>query len=431
MYLLYSLVLGLLGLTYLPVFVVRKVWRAGHPLALRQRLGGVPLRPGADRFWVHAVSVGEVVAAVPLVQALRQRWPDREVVVSTVTATGARMARTRLADARAAFAFPVDLAFATRRAVDRVRPRCFIALETELWPNLLRSLRRAGVPAVLANGRISDRSFRRYAWVRGLFRRVLDDVALFAMQSEEDARRIISLGARPERVVVTGNLKMEAPAGEGGVEQLWRRLLHLGSARVWIAGSTHRGEEASILDTFQALRDGAERLVLILAPRHPERAEEVDTLARARGLEPVRRSQIGMGAAASDLIVLDTIGELAALYAVADVIFVGGSLVAAGGHNAIEPALHAKPIVFGPHMTNFRDVAALLLRAGGAVQVGSGAELTAALRTLLADAGARRTIGEAAWTAVRAHQGACQRTIEALDAVLSPMTGTEAAGPSS
>lgn len=414
MYRLYSLAIALLALLYLPAFLVRKVWRAGYPLALGERFGFVRLTPGPDRFWVHAVSVGEVMAAVPLVHALRQRWPAVEVVVSTVTGTGARVARARLPEAGAAFTFPLDLAGATRRAVRRIRPRCFIALDTELWPNLLHALADAGIPAVLANGRISDRSFGRYRRVRRLFRRVLEHVALFAMQSEEDARRIIALGARPERVVVTGNLKMEAPVGEAGADRLWRRLLHLGDERVWVAGSTHRGEEAVILDAFVTLRDGAGPLCLILAPRHPERVDEVEALARARGLRSVRRSQIASGVA-RDLILLDTVGELATLYAVADVIFVGGSLVPAGGHNAIEPALHGKPIVFGPHMANFRDSAALLLRVGGAVQVRDAADLASTLRRLLADTTARRELGAAAWAAVRAHQGACRRTIEALE----------------
>lgn len=427
MYLLYSVVLALLGLAYLPVFLVRKVWRAGYPPALAERLGFVPLQPGPDRFWVHAVSVGEVMAAVPLVHALHQRWPDTEVVVSTVTPTGARVARTRLPEATATFAFPLDLGPATARAVRRVRPRCFIALETELWPNLLRTLAVDGTPAILVNGRLSDRSFRRYAWVRPLFRRVLDHVALFCMQSDEDARRIISLGAHPERVVVTGNLKMEAPEGLEGAEQLWRRLLHLGPARVWIAGSTHRGEEGPILDAFVALREelrgSPEPLCLILAPRHPERVDEVEALGRARGLPLVRRSRIGPGGP-NEVIVLDTVGELATLYAVAEVIFVGGSLVPAGGHNVIEAALHAKPIVFGPHMTNFRNAAALLLRARGAFQIRDAGELLPTLRTLLADAATRRRLSEAAWSAVRAHQGACRRTVEALESLLERGAGS-------
>ena len=421
MYRLYSFALGLLALCYLPLFLVRKVWGAGYPLALRERFGfGRLPSPSVPRgrFWVHAVSVGEVMAAVPLVQALRARWPAADVVFSTVTATGEQVARARLGETAAMLTFPLDFRGAVRRTVRRVDPACFIALETELWPNLLRALREGKVPAVLANGRISDRSYRRYRMVRGLFRRVLQDIALFCMQSEEDARRIISLGALPERVLVTGNLKMEVPTGDVGAEQLWRRLLHLGPAPVVVAGSTHRGEEAIVLDAFQAVRPAADGLRLVLAPRHPERLDEVEGLARGRGLAVVRRSRVSPGNGAP-VVLLDTMGELASLYAVADVIFVGGSLVPVGGHNVVEPALHAKAIVFGPHMTNFRDASALLLRADAAIQVGDGAALAATLERLLGDASVRQALGQAAWSAVRAHQGACVKTIAALERVLA------------
>src|SRR5262245_33015520 len=238
------------------------------------------------------------------------------------------------------------------------------------------------------------------------------------MQSEEDARRIISLGAPPERVLVTGNLKMEAPSGDAGAEQLWRRLLHLGAAPVVVAGSTHRGEEAIVLDAFLAVRPAADGLRLVLAPRHPERLDEVEGLARARGLSVVRRSRVSPGHGAS-VVLLDTMGELASLYAIADVIFVGGSLVPVGGHNVVEPALHAKPVVFGPHMTNVRDAAALLLRAEAAVQVEDGTALSAALSRLLTDLPARQALGRAAWNAIRSHQGACVRTIAGLERVLA------------
>jgi 3-deoxy-D-manno-octulosonic-acid transferase len=422
MYRIYSVILAALALGYLPSFLVRKVWGAGYPVALRERLGFVrvppPPLPGG-RFWVHTVSVGEVMAAVPLVQALRARWPAGDIVVSTVTATGERVARARLSEAVAMLTFPLDFRGAARRAVRRVEPGCFIALETELWPNLLRALRLAGVPAVLANGRISDRSYRRYRLVRRLFRRVLDGVALFCMQSEEDARRIIRLGARPERVVVTGNLKMEAPSGDAGADQIWRRLLRLGEAPVVVAGSTHRGEEAAMLDAFLATREAVGGgLRLVLAPRHPERLDEVEALVRTRGLAVVRRSRLSPGSG-NEVILLDTMGELASLYAAADVIFVGGSLVSSGGHNVVEAALQSKAVVFGPHMENFRDTAALLLREAAAVQVKDGPELATALGRLLTDEPSRHALGRAAWNAVRAHQGACVRTIEALERVLA------------
>lgn len=418
MYPLYSLALSTLGLFYLPVFLVRKVWRAGHPLALAERLGRVPLAPGPDRFWVHAVSVGEVMAAAPLVAALRVRWPEFRVAVSTVTATGAQVARERLAGTEATFVFPLDLALATRRAVRRVRPRCFIGLETEIWPNFLHTLARSGIPAVLANGRISDRSFRRYARVRPLFRRVLGQVTLFAMQSEADAQRITALGAPPERVVVTGNLKMELAAPVGGAGLRWRGLLGLGTAPVLVAGSTHRGEEGPLLDAFLSLRRSGRGVRLVLAPRHPERVDEVEALVGARGLRSVRRSRLEPGGAGAEVILLDTVGELGEIYAAADVVFVGGSLVPVGGHNVIEAARHARAVVFGPIMTNFREASNLLLEAGAALQIPAAAGLEDALRALLEDPDRRHRLGAAAAAAVRAHQGACRRTIEALEAVV-------------
>jgi 3-deoxy-D-manno-octulosonic-acid transferase len=357
------------------------------------------------------------MAAVPLVRALRARWPDTPVVLSTVTATGAEMARTRLGDVEATFVFPLDFASAVRRVLVRVRPRCFIALETELWPNVLRCLAETGVPAVLANGRISDRSFRRYGWVRPLFRRVLAHVALFAMQSEEDARRVVSLGAPPERVRVTGNLKMEAPTEATGPGDGWRARLGWSEAPVWVAGSTHRGEEPIVLDALVGLRRRDPSVRLVLAPRHPERAEEVLALARGRGLVPVRRTRLDAEGPV-DLVVVDTIGDLVGFYRGGDVVFVGGSLVPVGGHNVIEPALCRRAVVFGPHMTNFREATGLLLETGGAVQLRDATELLPTLEALLQSPERRQALGEAAWRAVGHHQGACQRTIASIEETL-------------
>ena len=424
MYWLYSRGLGLLALLWLPVFLVRKVWRAGHPLALAERLGWVPFRPGPPRLWLHAVSVGEVVAAVPLVHALRARWPGVEIVVSTVTATGAAVARTRLPGVGGVFTCPLDLPGSVRRALGRIEPRALVVLETELWPNLFRALARAGRPIAVVNARISDRSFRRYRRVRAVFRRVLENVTLFAAQSPEDGRRLRDLGAPPARVVVTGNLKMDLRPADGLDGAEWRRRLGLGQPLLWVAGSTHRGEEEAVLAAFQAARAGQPGLGLVLAPRHPERVDEVEALARAGGVRVGRRSRAGEpGQGQPDVLLVDTIGELAALYGLADLVFVGGSLAPIGGHNVIEPAVHGKAIVFGPHMSNFRSAAALLLDAGAAVQVGDGLELSQAVSRLLADGAERRRLGDAARAAVLAHQGALDRTMAALDAVLAPALG--------
>lgn len=414
MYALYSAVLGVGLLAYLPAFLARR--RAGYRGTLAQRFGrlgdGLPAEP---RCWIHAVSVGESAAAVPLVEGIRRRWPELGIVVSTITPTGARIVAERLAGAATHRYFPIDLPGPVGRALDAARPRFFVAIETELWPNFLRALARRGVPAMIANGRISDRSFRRYRWIRALMRRVLADVAVFAMQTEEDARRIVALGAPPDRVVVTGNLKSDLLPEADPEEARWRQRLGLGAGTpLWIAGSTHRGEEAVVLDAFARLRARCPQLALLLAPRHPERADEVEALLRERGLSAVRRSRLGAGAPAGSVVILDTVGELAGLYALADVVFVGGSLVPVGGHNVLEPAMRGKPVLMGPHMSNFREGAELLQQSGGGLVVEDGPALEQELARLLADPDHARGMGEAARTAFAGRQGAVSATLDLI-----------------
>jgi 3-deoxy-D-manno-octulosonic-acid transferase len=422
MYALYSAVLGVGLLAYLPAFLARRR-RAGHGRDLAQRLGrlgdGLPAEP---RCWIHAVSVGEAAAAVPLVEGIRQRWPELGIVVSTITPTGARIVGERLAGTATHRYFPIDLPGPVRRALDAARPRFFIAIETELWPNFLRALARRRIPAMIANGRISDRSFRRYRWVRGLMRRVLANVSVFAMQTEEDARRIIALGAPAARVVVTGNLKSDLVPDAGGDDAVaWRDRLRLGlDARLWIAGSTHRGEEAIVLDAFLRARTRCPALALLLAPRHPERAGEVEELIRERGLAAVRRSRLPADAAPGAVVILDTVGELAALYALAEIVFVGGSLVPIGGHNVLEPAMRGKPVLAGPHMSNFREGAELLQRSGGGLVVKDAPELERELARLLEDRDLARRMGEAGRHAVAGRQGAVSATLDLVGRHLWP-----------
>jgi len=421
MYALYSAVLGVGLLAYLPAFLARRR-RAGYGRDLAQRLGrvgdGLPPEP---RCWIHAVSVGESAAAVPLVEGIHRRWPELGIVVSTITPTGARIVAERLAGTAAHRYFPIDLPGPVRRALDAARPRFFIAIETELWPNFLRALARRRIPAMIANGRISDRSFRRYRWVRGLMRRVLADVSVFAMQTEEDARRIIALGAPPSRVVVTGNLKADLVPDAGDATSAWRERLRLGpDARVWIAGSTHRGEEAIVLDAFLRARTRCPDLALLLAPRHPERAGEVEELIRERGLAAARRSRLPAGGAPGPVVILDTVGELAALYALAEVVFVGGSLVPIGGHNVLEPAMHGKPVLVGPHMSNFREGSELLQRSGGGLVVKDGPELEREVTRLLEDHDLARRMGEAARRAFAGRQGAVSATLDLVGHHLWP-----------
>ena len=420
MYTLYSAVLGVGLLAYLPTFLVRRR-RAGYARHLGQRLGrlgdGLPPEP---RCWIHAVSVGESAVAVPLVEGIRRRWPELSVVVSTITPTGARIVAERLAARAVHRYFPVDLPGPVRRALDAARPRFFIAIETELWPNFLRALAARRIPAMIANGRISDRSFRRYHRVRWLMRRVLADIAVFAMQSTEDAQRIIALGAPPERVVVTGNLKSdllpEAPDEAG-----WRERLGLGERdRLWIAGSTHRGEEAMVLDAFVRAKARCPALALLLAPRHPERTGEVEELIRSRGLTAVRRSRLPREATSGVVTILDTVGELAQIYGLAEVVFVGGSLVPVGGHNVLEPAMRGKPVLFGPHTSNFREGAELLQRGGGGLVVKDGDELAREITRLLEDRDLGGRMGRAAREAFAGRQGAVGATLDLIARHLWP-----------
>ncbi|MBI4560835.1 MAG: 3-deoxy-D-manno-octulosonic acid transferase [Candidatus Rokubacteria bacterium] len=422
MYAFYTVGFTLAIVGYLPVLLLRHLKRGGFARLLRQRFGRLDGLPPAPRCWIHAVSVGEAIAAVPLVEGIRRLWPGLNIVVSTQTATGAAIVRDRLGHLASHCYFPFDLPGPIKRALGAIAPIFFVALETEIWPNFFRQLHRRGIPAMIANGRISDRSFRRYRLVRLFMGRLLGQISMFAMQSAEDARRIIALGAPPERVIVTGNLKVEAPPHEAGVEALWRRLLGLtGAEPVWIAGSTHAGEEEIVLDAFLRLQARHPSLVLVLAPRHPERVPEVERLVRARGLEPVRRTLLPIRAGAGAVIVLDTVGELAQLYQVASVVFVGGSLVSWGGHNMLEPALRRKPVLLGPHTANFRESAELLLAAGGALPVNDGHELEAAVHRLLRSPELARTTGEAGFEAVASRQGAVKQTLELLERlVLSP-----------
>jgi len=420
-YPLYTALLAAAVTAYAPAALARRVLR-GVPLNLRQRFGygPVPAAPG-PRAWLHAVSVGETIAAAPLVDGLRRLCPELPLVVSTVTATGARVVAERFAGVATHRYFPLDFPAAVRRSVRAIDPAFFICMETELWPNVLRELGRRGVPTMIANGRLSDRSFERYRLLRPVMRRVLADVRIFAMRSDEDARRVIALGAAPERVIVTGNLKNDAAADPPGAADLWRRLLGLRPGqRVWIAGSTHKGEEDAVLAAHATGQSVHPDLVLVLAPRHPERVEEVLALVLARGWRAVRRSTLPAAArsARPPVIVLDTVGELAQMYTIADAVFVGGSLVPRGGHNVLEPALRRKPVLVGPHTDNFREAVALLVDAGAGVVVTDAASMAAELKALLSDPVIAAKRGEAGAEAVAARHGAVAATLELVERYL-------------
>jgi 3-deoxy-D-manno-octulosonic-acid transferase len=420
----YTAALGAALLAAAPAALYRRVTHR-VPLRLRERLGYLPPRGGRPCGWIHAVSVGESITAAPIVEGLRRLAPELPLVMTTVTETGARIVRERFASAVAHRFFPLDLPGAVRRSVNAIDPAFLVCLETELWPNVLGLLGRRGVPVMIANGRVSDRSFPRYRAVRRFLRPVLAHVTVFAMQSDEDARRIIQLGAPAGRVFVTGNLKHEAQGDGMDAADTWRRRLGFApDTAAWVAGSTHRGEDEIVLDAHRHLRARVPDARLVVAPRHPERVPELLESIRRRGLPAVRRSELPhAGGSDAALIVVDTVGELASMYSVGLAAFVGGSLVPAGGHNVLEPALRGKPVLFGPHTENFRESAALLATSGGGLLVRDASELGSVLTRLFTDRAAATAIGAAARDAAASREGAVRRTLELIERFLLPAAG--------
>lgn len=427
----YDAALAAAGAVYLPYYAL--VRRPGHP-GLAQRCGRYPdaLRAAlaaAERpVWVHAVSVGEALAALPLLAALRGRYPHRRWVVSTTTPTGQRVARERLPADDVVFYAPWDLSPCVRRALAAVRPRLFLGLETELWPNLLLRLGAAGVPIAVVNGRVSARSFPRYRIGRRVLAPALAQVRLWAMQTAADAERIITLGVEPARVRVVGNLKADAalpPRDEARLRALRQQLGCRDGVPIWVAGSTHPGEEVMVMNAWRQVRVDQRSLHLILVPRHPERVSDIERLVRRAGVAPARWSQIRQRPAAEPwedgtVVLVDTLGELPQFYAAADMVFVGGSLVPHGGHNLLEPAQLAKATVTGPYTANFQSVAELLQAAGGLQIVTTVEALAAQIRQWLARPEQRRQVGERARTAVASQQGAVARTVELLGESFGP-----------
>jgi 3-deoxy-D-manno-octulosonic-acid transferase len=436
MYLLYSLALSLLFIALLPYFAYQAIRHGKYLGSFKERMGWPPdsVRAG-DRpvVWVHAVSVGEFNAARPLIERLKREFPERRIVVSTTTVTGQRLARAAASGSfDGVFFFPFDWAFAVRRALDHVKPAAVVILETELWPNFLRECRRRQVAAMIVNGRISPRSFSRYLKARRFIAGVMADASLLVMQTEQDAKRALALGARLDSVRVCGNLKYELsdpnPAASNSVEELDRRLSLSSPSGVIVAGSTAPGEEAILLDALREVRrhKALEGCRLVIAPRHPERFNEVAGLIARSGFRFVRRSEAASddGGRAAEVILLDSVGELAAVYKFAAVVFVGGSLVPRGGHNIIEPALYAKPIIVGPHTENFRQVVADFASAGAVIQL-DGAQagrpdlLAREVVRLLSDADYSKAMGERAQNILLNSRGAIDCTMAAIRMALS------------
>lgn len=429
MYLLYSLVAVVMFVVAAPYFAYQAVRYRKYVGSLPERLGILPVSLNLDRdpsIWIHAVSVGEALTARAIAGDLKERYPQLRLFVSTTTMTGQQVARRVFPMADGIFYFPIDLPFIVRRVLDIVRPRLFIMMETEIWPNLLRACRERGVRTLVANGRISARSYPRYRLIRPLFRRVLALVDHFCVQGEETAGRLRDLGAPAERVSITGSLKFDSlpaagsAAGSGRTPERVLRFFQAADGRpVLVAGSTVPGEDEILLRSFERIRSLVRNPLLVLAPRRPERFGDVVDLALQSGFRTVRRTALVIGGELrADVVVLDTIGELAQVYQLATVVFVGGSLVNMGGHNILEPAVLGKAIVFGPHMQNFTEIAETFLRHHAAVQVGGARELEDALIDLLTQPARRASLGGAARALVEANRGARTRTLEVIESLL-------------
>ncbi len=417
----YTLGLGAFFLGMGPMTLWQVARHGKYRRGLGERFGRMAAwGKGAAPLWLHTVSVGEAMAAATLARELRRRRPEVPLLVSTVTETGRAVAEKRLPADRFVF-FPFDFPWAVSRALDRIRPRAVLLTETELWPNFLRACGERRIPVAVVNGRISPRSFPRYRRIRRWFRGVLEDVTLFCMQSQADAERILALGAPPDRVRVVGNLKYDlAGLGEAGQAAAVRQALGLAPAvPLLVGGSTHRGEEEAVLAAFDHARRAHPGVCLLLAPRHPERLDEVERLVRQGGFSCLRRSRLpAEPLPPGAVILLDTMGELARLYAAASVVFIGGSLIPHGGQNILEPAAHARPVVHGPYMGNFLEMRALFREAGAAVEVSDGAALPAEVVHLLGDAALADRMGQAGKRIVESHRGATRRTAELVERLL-------------
>ena len=452
MYFLYSLLFTFGLILTAPYYLWRLRGNLRGGAGWRERLGLLPTEPRIPNpesrtpnpepgsIWVHAVSVGETLAVVPLVEELQRLHPDRKIFLSHVTPAGSQASESKLPGVAGRFFLPLDWRWAADNAVERVRPALLVIVETELWPNLLRSAHQSGAKVALVNARLSERSFRGYRLARPFMKRVLENIDWIGAQTASDAERFRALGAKAERVEITGNVKFDAALGSGlgvrvsGLENKDTALRipnPESRSPVFIAASTMPGEESLLLPSWRAIRQKFPQALMILAPRHPARFDQVAQFLEANGLSFVRRTALqdrhsregGNPAATSpapgnlqdsEILLLDTIGELAGIFSLADLVFMGGSLVPTGGHNLLEPAFWGKPILFGPHMENFQDMSSLFLNAGAAVQIRDAAELGAVALELLSDEPRRAKLGKAAKEVLEREAGATGRILNRL-----------------
>ena len=421
---LYNLAAILIVTIIIPIFVLRATRERGFIERIKQSFGFYPQETidkvaGKNAIWVHAASVGEIVATSPLVREFRKVFPDSPILVSVVTTGGYEMAHRIIKDADAIIYFPLDLPFLASRVVGRIRPRVFLPVETELWPNFLKKAKQLDVPVMMVNGRISDRSVKQYKYLFGMLREMIGTVKCFAMQSSIDADYIMRLGAPRELVTVTGNTKFDQAYTSVSADEraaLIEELGLSGASRIMIAGSTHRGEEELVLAAFKAVREKDPGVRLIIAPREVLRTLEVEHLCRKAGFTVTTRKELQKGDAArgEDIVILDTVGELGRVYGLGDVIYIGGSLIPHGGHNILEPAAHGKAIIVGNQMFNFKDIHALFRNRNAVVTVTNGEELTREMLRLFGDAAERARLEAETLAIINENKGASEKSARIL-----------------
>ena len=374
--------------------------------------------------WVHAVSVGEVIASTPLVKGLRREYPDAKIILSTVTDTGQQIAKERIKEADYIIYFPFDFSWSVKRALNTINPIVCIIMETELWPNFLREANKKAIPVAVINGRISERSFKRYRMISLFMKSVLESVRLFSMQTEEDAKRIIAIGADKRNVNVSGNIKYDSEFKEIEEEKVKEIKNTLGvnnNDRIFIAGSTHPGEEETIIRLYSHILKNHADFRLVIAPRHIDRVGDVEEIVKRKGLASVRKSEIRnpKSEIQNPIIIIDTIGELGFMYSIADIVFIGGSLIPHGGQNILEPAFYKKPVIFGKYMMNFQEIAKEMILSGGGIQVNDEKELIKEVDGLINNGKKMIEIGEKGYQVIMKNRGALQKNLELIGEIIS------------
>ncbi|MBI5193169.1 MAG: 3-deoxy-D-manno-octulosonic acid transferase [Nitrospirae bacterium] len=456
MYLLYNILLIITLIITSPFLIYKIITKEKHRKGLMQKLGILPkdlhyppplptkipsplrgegqgggeLRRFSDekRIHIHAVSVGEVLAIAPFVKELKKRHPELKIIFSTVTPTGNELARKRIPEADHIIYFPFDFPWVVKKVVKTIRPQIYVTVETEIWPNFLRIVKQYGAKTIMINGRISPHTYKGYSYISVFMKKVLANVDLLCMQSDEDARRIIAIGAPEHAVSVTGNMKYDQRFADISESEMKKKRELFGIKNddsVIIAGSTHRGEDEIILDAFKDCLNSTGKVRLIIVPRHIERAGEIEKLIQSKGLEPVKRTGLNdtvkNAFTHNTVVVGDTIGELSTLYSIASVVIMGGSFIPHGGQNPLEAMYYKKPVIFGQHTFNFREITEVIIKTGAGIRVEKNEELPGVLKELLSNLQRQREMGEKGYQIIIKNRGAVEKNLSVIEKLLSAL----------